>query len=255
MTFILRENPGDRPSHLTLGRFHTGELSGGPAEQVRDWLEEHPECTFLDELEEARHRVRPLDATALRTRAASSVEQPPPARRAANTSRWLLPLLAIAATLLGLLSLPATQPLSPPEVVQFRGGATLEAFQLRGEVLVPYEGAALGEGDVVGFRVVPGRHSTVVLLSVEVDGSITVFYPDAGVDALPVASGGHPVALPGSVTLDGAPDPELFVAVFDASVDRALAEIKTAWDSDGLEGVRAWAESSPSADAVTVVRR
>lgn len=255
MSPLFRDNPGDRPSRLTLGRLHTGELGEDERAEVERWLREHPEETWLDDLDAARSKVRPFDPASLRQRAAASLTASQASPTAANNWRWFAPLLAVAVALMVFLSLPSENPQDPHQGTRYRGGATLQIFELSGDVLVPYEGAALGAGDTIGFRVVPGDHDHLVLLSVEVDGTINVFYPESGFGSEPVAPGGHPVELPDSIVLDGAPDPEVFVAVFGAEVDEAHDRVRGAWDEGGLDAILDWAERELDADAVTVVRQ
>ncbi len=124
-----------------------------------------------------------------------------------------------------------------------------------GGELVPYvAGTPVGEGDVLGFRVRPGGHGTVVVLSVDGYGVVSPFFPDRGDEGVPLA-GEAVVALNGTVTLDNAPGPEVFVAVFDRAVQEAVRAARDAFSEGGHAGLVTWAEEAPHADAVEVTRR
>ncbi|MCO4743193.1 MAG: hypothetical protein KC912_00290 [Proteobacteria bacterium] len=255
-----RENTGDRPSRLTLARFHTGELSAAESAEVEIWIRDNPADSFLDELEASRSSVRPVDIASLRAASLTLVDEPAPLPEPANQAwRWALPLIVLAAALLffarGTPEQIATT--ADPAGVTYKGTASLEVFRLTGEVLTPYEGEALGEGDTIGFRVVPGDHDHLVLLSVEVDGTVNILYPDpfvSGDASEPIRPGGHPTELPGSIILDGAGDPEVFVAVFGGKVLTAAAQARESFDEGGLEAVMDLADE-PHIDAVEVVRK
>lgn len=256
----LTENPGTRPSKLALGRLATGELEPHEADAVRASVGD-AEQAWLDGIQDARDELPAFDASALRARAASAepADTAPSVPSPANDTRGfraLVPLLLMAALAL-VVAWPAIDPRPTgvdPDYVGVRSGSGLEAYHLEGGSLVRYDDRALGEGDVVGFKVSPGRHQGVVVLSVDGTGHVSVYWPASGEAPEPVRGDG-PVALPGSVTLDGAPGPEVFVAVFDRPVSAARAEVQRTWQAGGRAGLIDWARSSGEADVAVVNRR
>lgn len=249
----LQPNPGDRPSRLRLARYHTGELTGADKAEVEAWLSDHPEGqAFLDELEAARAGVPGLDLSAVRRRAAQVADQAPAIPEPANRAfpwRVLIPLLAAALALLfvlpGLLSQDRT--LDDPDGIRFRGDEALMMYESGPAGLVPWSGDAMGAGDTLGFRVNSTGHAAAALLSVDGNGTVTVFWDGAVED-------GSDVALPLTVTLDGAPGPEVFVVVFDRDAAQAEAELRATWQAGGHQAVVEWARIE-AADAVVVERR
>jgi hypothetical protein len=198
----------------------------------------------------------PEPRVAVDNRASAMASAPDEAPPANNNRAWLaiLPILALAAVL-ALVAVPMIlAPADPalPGLNHIRGATSLSVFRLEGGALAPYTGEALGAGDVVGFQVLGGGARSVVVLSVDGTGAITAF------DEKPEALDGtaeSAVSLPGSVTLDGAPGPEVFVAVFDADVPAAKAAVAKAWADGGAKGVVAWAKDDHAADAVVVERK
>jgi hypothetical protein len=261
MTRLPQPNEGDRPSRLQLARYHTGELEGAERTELETWLADHPEGqAFLDTLEAARAEVTPLDAKALRRRAAQLPDEVPETPQPANRPlpwRLLIPLLAAALALLLVLPVvlsPDQVVVDDPDVIRIKGDEALVVYQLKSSGLVPYDGKALGSGDVLGFRVNPAGHGEVVLMSVDGAGTVTVFYPVEGETVQELPAEATDVPLPLTVTLDGAPGPEVFVAVFDTTPSQARDEAERTWQAGGAEAVMAWAQRNP-ADAVVVERR
>jgi len=257
----LPVNEGDRPSRLELARYATAELDDEARAAVEAWLADHPEGRqWLESLERARDQVAPFDADAIRARAARAEPDaapaiPSPANRP-SLAQWLTPLIAVAAVALFAL-LPGrvgTDRVDGPDIV-FRGGATLQVHHLVGDRLQPYRGEPVGQGDVLGFKLEPGGHSGVVVLSVDGAGAVTVLYPDHGTAPERLVRDTGLIALPGSVILDAAPGPEVFVAVFDEQVGSARHEVEHAWQAGGADAVQEWAAAHPAADAVLVERR
>lgn len=236
-------NDGHRPSLLAADLHLSGELV---SDDVATWLSETPEGqAHAEAVRTAKERLGPPDIAALRERAATGAPKP------ANNHRYFAVALALAAALL--LALAPTLLSSPttidPTYVGVRGQA-LTIHHLQDGSLRPYDDRELAEGDVLGFQVDPGLHSGVVLLSVDGDGVVSVYYPEHG-DTPEKLSGPGP--LPGSVVLDGAPGPEVFVALFDLDVPAARDGATEAWQAGGVEGLVDWADTQ-EAD-VQVVRR
>ncbi|MFN7144184.1 MAG: hypothetical protein ACK4YP_10430, partial [Myxococcota bacterium] len=97
-------------------------------------------------------------------------------------------------------------------------------------------------------------HARLVLLSVDGDGHFTLFYPEAGENGVPVTPGERHV-LDGSLILDDAPGPEVFLGFFgDAwTVSRARDAALRAWEAGGAEALVKLAED-PTVSALALER-
>jgi len=249
-------NEGNRPSRLTLDRYATDELSTDERKSIDAFLAENATArAHLDAIEAARSEVRAFDAAAIRARAALLKDEVPAMPEPANRPawQWIAPVLMIAALLLvGLLT--TLQP-EPPEYTNIRSTEDFKVYQLQDQQLHPYEGGtALGDGDILGFKVTTAGHKTVVVLSVDGNGAVSVFYPESGSEPLPLTESGV-MALPGSVILDNAPGPEIFFAVFDSPIAQARDDATGAWQSGGMEGLIDWIENDADVAGVAVERR
>lgn len=231
----MTPNEGDRPSQLTLARYATGELDAATRTEIARWLEEHPEGrAWLAELEAARSDVPAFDAAGVRSRAAIHV--PEPANRPFPW-RLLAPILVAAAVLLVLL--PRIRHPDETAGIRFKGNETLFVHEL-------------GSGEL-GFEVHPDGHTSVSLLSVDGRGRVTVFFPEPGESAA-LDPGAAEVPLPFTVTLDDAPGPEIFVALFDADPAAAQALVSRTFQAGGAAAVEDLA-ARDDVDVVVVPRR
>ena len=244
-------NDGQRPDLLELGRRAGGELPD-PIDPA-----------YSSALERSRQVVAPFDfkmlsAAAARAPADDLLAPAPdapvaPARRPAWW-RWSLglavPVLAAAAAF-ALVVLPPVDPLG----VRAKGSATLSYDVWRDGAASPGgDGLPLGAGDRVQFRYAGGSHETMVLLSIDGDGHLSLFYPAVGDRAEPVQAGG-PHRFPDSIALDDAPGPEIFVAVFGVErVDEATALALDAWERGGRAGLEALDRTDPDI-AIAIVPR
>lgn len=240
-------NDGQRPSHLELDRYTTGELGPDDARKLEARLDAEAR-RYLEVLAETKRSLPPLDLAAVRARA-RAIDAPP----AANNTRfyWVVaPILLAAAALMLVVGLRPTDP-----GVRYRTGDGFALFQRSGDELVAYAaGTPLGQDDVLGFKVVATGHQGVVVLSVDGTGAVTVFYPESGDRPEPIAGDGF-VPLPGTVILDGAPGPEVFVAVFDRSVSEARSEVERTFQAGGHPGLEEWAAAAADVAAVEITRR
>lgn len=258
-----RLNEGRRPSLLDLGRRATGEVPG----------EVDPLTAAA--FEEAREAVAPLDLVVLRARAVRVAEaEARSAARAASedsaglpwTERlkawWvagaLLPVLA-AALLVVQLPTPGEGPSDlPTDRTKGRLGADsvhLDFLLLQdGDIVHGGPDVVARPGDRIQFRYEARGFEELVLLSIDGEGTLTVFWPEAGEEPEAVSPRGEQL-LEGSVILDDAPGPEAFVAIFGtASVAEAEALAAAAWERDGLRGLDALARDDEAVDLVVVER-
>ena len=263
MTHLPRINEGDRPSQLDLARYVTGELTGRSADTVASWMEENPTDAeaIRAAFDGARHQVAPFDGPAIRSVADRLATEPGGMHQGANRTgaaawstwaRWVAPL-AIAAAALFAVNLPPGPPADDaPSAILVKGGDQLLVFHREGDVLTPYDGRPLGEGDQLGFRVRGVTHNTVALLSIDGDGDITVFF---GQDT-PVEVTSAPLTdLPGTVALDDSTGPELFITVFDTDPSSIADSLHRTWARGGFDAVQTLVDTDPNLDSVTVERR
>lgn len=262
---MIAPNDGTRPSRLALDRYATGELEGEARSALEASMGER-ERRHLDAVEATRAQMPPIDLAAIRRRA----EAPAPANddrgfRALRRGYGLLAAVAVAAAALVAVALGTDgTPGSGTGGVRIRGAEAIEIYQVVGDEVHPYGGeTALGESDVIGFRLTnPGHfvggphpgHCGVVLLSVDGRGTVSVFYPAEGEEPELLPTDGT-FNLPDTVILDGAPGPEIFVAVFDTPVSEATAELERRFEDGGARAVEAWAERAPGVVSARVIRR
>lgn len=233
---MIPVNDGSRPSRLQLDRQLVGELPGDDSPLL------------------AKHRAQvealtlpAFDAAALRQRADQledlGIEELEVPRSEPRGRAWFaaIPLLAAALALFFLL-LPPDSPTN-----RAKGGVDLDAFVDRGAVAEQVaDGAALAQGDRLRFSVAADGHESVVLLSVDGRGAVSLFYPERVGDPPVPVSPDQRVLLEGAVQLDDATGPEVFVAVFSpASTAAALALVEETYVQGGHDAVIDLARSDP----------
>ena len=255
---MININEGNRPSRLSLDRYIADELSDDQRTSITAYLAENADGRHhIEAIEAARgiyNQRGNFDCASLRARATTLTDEVPVLPEAANRPNWawLAPVLMIAAVLLGGF-LTTLQP-KPSVHTTIRSSDALQIFQLQDDQLHPYEeGTSLGDGDVLGFKVGTAGHDAVVILSVDGNGAVSVFYPESGDQPVPLTSNGM-MALPGSVILDNAPGPEIFFAVFDTPVSKARDEAARAWQAGGMEGLQDWVNNDADVAGVAVER-
>ncbi len=250
-------NPGSRPSRFALARHATGEIALPDVSDPRA-------AAFLDALAAERARTEPFDFEVLRARSERLVDPAPPAPATPWWRRawYAVPLLAVAAALvIGLRALPdASVKCGPDDTTglcagnRLKGDADLGFYVLRGDQVYPGDLDELFRaGDRLQFTY-RGPYSTLVLLSVDGDGRVSTFYPEAGEDGVAIVPGDRHV-LEGSIILDDAPGPEIFLGFFGEgwTVTRARAAAAGAWASGGAAGLVALAED-PTVSALVLER-
>lgn len=222
----LQLNDGGRPSRLDLGRAVAGEIPVDPA---------HEAATTALREEASSAAVPAFDAQALRARAAALPEvavSAPALPPAANTAwRWVLSFAAMAAAVLffAFPQLPGNR---------LKGEVDLGFYVMRnGQVTMGDPDATVRPGDRLQFSYRSGQADRLILVSVDGTGRVSVFYPERGEEGVEVIPGERHV-LDGSVELDAAPGPEVFVAFFgDWSVTEARAAVTDAWAAGELDAL------------------
>jgi hypothetical protein len=223
-------NPGTRPSRLELGRHATGEVDLG--------IGPNP---YLDALNAERARVEPFDFEILRARA-ERIADPAPTRPTVPWWRRMqlfVPVLALAA---------AALVFTPKDVVnRIKGDADLGFYLLRGDEVLPgAPDAVFHEGDRIQFSY-RAPYSSLILVSIDGDGFLTRYYPESGEVGVAIIPGSRHL-LDGSVVLDDAPGPEVFIGFFgeDWTVSDAKTVALDAWQDGGLDALIALGEDDPT---------
>lgn len=238
----MRINDGSKASALRIARHHTGEeplsavdLAGAAA--------------TLAALEEEKERVPPFDWAVL-SAAAHRVEELRSPVVAPRRSWWwgLLPALALGLALVFLRI--------PPEGNRLKGEVDLGFYLLRdGQVLPGDPDGPVRADDRIQFTYHAATYDSIVLLSLDGRGQLTVFYPESGEEPQPVIPGETHV-LEGSIRLDDAPGPETFIAFYGVdSVSEARERAQGAWKEEGIAGLRALADQSPDVALLVLERR
>jgi hypothetical protein len=232
-------NDGSRPSQLDLDRRLMGELSG-----------EVP-AAHWEQTEHAAQALAPLDLGALRRRAKVTDR---PVRR---PRRWMFAGLMAAGTLAAVGALVVQpSPRAPATAVRVKGGPQLSWMVLQGdEVRMGSDDRAVSPGDRLQFTWA-GNVSSVVIVGVDGTGAQTVLWP-ASPDAAPIALDGASGMLEGSISLDDAPGPERFFAVFDApSVSAATRRVTEAMNhADSASNLQTWVDQTPDVDVLILEKR
>ncbi len=238
----MRINDGSRPSALRIARHHTGEEPLSAAELAGAAAE-------LAALEAEKGRVPAFDWTVL-SAAAHRVEQPRTPAVAPRRSWWwgFLPALAVGLVLVFMRI--------PPEGNRLKGEVNLGFYLLRdGQVLPGDPDGPVRADDRIQFTYHAATYDSIVLLSLDGRGQLTVFYPETGEEPQPVIPGETHV-LEGSIRLDDAPGPETFIAFYGVdSVSEARERAQGAWKEEGIAGLRALAAQSPDVALLVLERR
>lgn len=236
----MRINDGSRPSKLAMARVLTGETSGDTSRDAVD-------VSFLDAVEAERARVDPFDFEILRARA-HRLEEAPPTRPARSRLWWFVPVLALAAALFLVVRPPPNR---------LKGDTDLGFYVLRGAQVYPGDpDATFREGDHLQFTYRAGLNEALVLLSVDGDGRLSVFYPEQGDRPVPIVPGDRHV-LDGSVILDDAPGPEVFVAFFGERWDVPAASdlAGDTFAAGGVEALQLLSERDPDIAVLVLDKR
>ncbi len=243
----LRINDGSRPSQLSLGRHVAGETSMHVSfEELQSYVNDIHDTS-----------VAPFNHDALLARAfamtGDGLGTPSLGSAPAWTRRlgWIASALAVAAALFLLVRPPPP----PRHGNNLKGTTNLDFYVLRDGQ--PYPGdpsLAVRPGDRLQFTYRSGDADHMVLIGVDGTGRFEQFYPDEGSAAVAVVPGERHV-LEGSILLDDAPGPEVFVAFFgdetEVDVGRALDRAERAWRADGADGLVALA--AEDADVAVLV--
>lgn len=225
-----RINDGGRPSRLALGRDRTGEqalpVSQRELPSSRAWA-----------AAVAASQPAPFDAARLRARAAELNDEVAPHSASGMLlfRRWLpaagLVLAAAAAFAIFM---------RPPEMEgpnHIKGEAELDFTLLREGQPTPGNVAEpVRAGDMLQFSY-RGSSDQLVLVGVDGRGTVVAYYPDEGESPVRVIPGERHV-LDGSILLDDAPGPEIFVAYFgETRVSDVKELVRSEFRAGGIDAV------------------
>lgn len=238
MTDLFAVNEGQRPSRVDLAKQATGELPASPG----------PELAAFQAQVEAVQGMPAFDWETLSKRAVQLEQEEEQAKVTSEAElaplpwykRWQLwaPALAFALVLVGLVPL-----LTPPDGPSMRlKGDTELRFLVDGPegFASGTPGQVLRPGDRIQFTYRAPLQQSIVLLGVDGTGSSAQYWPEEGDIPLNIPSENGLQLLSGSLELDSAPGPEVFVAVFGAgSVSEALEMVNEAYESGGHPAVQA----------------
>ncbi len=166
--------------------------------------------------------------------------------------RTVVPLLLAALALL-FVAVPIDRPLDSP-TNRPKGTTGLEVYVQRGDdVLRVQSGETLSEGDRLRFATRADGHETVVVLSVDGGGTVSLFYPELS-DEPPVAVEPHErMLLQDAIRLDDAVGPESFVAIFSpADTPAAMTLVREAYEHGGHPALAELARADPGVALLTV---
>lgn len=132
-------------------------------------------------------------------------------------------LAAVAAVMLLVIARPLDEPATD---LRFKGAGLRFVVQRAGQVQPGVSGAAFRAGDALRFVVTLDAPAQVLLVGIEADGKVSVYFPADG-DHSAALPAGADQALPGSIVLDDARATERFVGLFSAE-PLTRAQIETA---------------------------
>ncbi len=228
-----RINDGSRPSRLAIGRHRVGE-----AELPPEQAESPAVAAWNTEIDAAP--PPPLDIAALRRRAEAGH------RDEGEAPDNLVPLFRRIVTYVGAaVAMAAATVLAvrvPTDEAQNRtkGEVDLGFYVFRdGEAFPGDPSDAVRAGDQVQFTYHPAGFNQLVIVGIDGNGTAQVYFPDEDEAPLTVTPGERHV-LEGSILLDDAPGPEIFVGFFDGSEpEEAARELRLAWNAGGQKAIEA----------------
>ncbi|MED5372860.1 MAG: hypothetical protein VX899_17710 [Myxococcota bacterium] len=235
---LLDVNDGSRPSRLELGRQLTGELP-----------ETAPELSDFQAQVETAQGLPAFDWEILSSRAAQiqedsaepdSLSSPMDASAEPWWRRWQSWGLALAFAV-ALIGLPALYQTPEATYTGVKGDVELRFLVDGPEGFASgSEGQVLKPGDRIQFTYRAPLQQSIVLVGVDGTGQSAQYWPETGDVPLSIARDNGLQLLSGSLELDDAPGPEVFVAVFGAgSVGEALELVEDAYAEGGHEAVQA----------------
>ena len=145
------------------------------------------------------------------------------------------------------------RPSEPELEVRAKGGPQLGWMVLHdGEVRIGDVQTAVHPGDRIQFTWA-GDAQEMVLLGSDESREVRLLWP-TDPSAEPVPLDGESGMLDGSVELDDAPGPELFIAVFNPDSVDAAVEVVSAALGDGLtaDGLVGWGDSRQDVDVLLI---
>ncbi len=228
-----RINDGSRPSRLEIGRHRAGEIEL-PPEQA----ESPAAAAWNAEIDATRPPA--LDIAAIRRRAEAGRRDDEEARdNVVPLFRRVFTYLGAAVAMAAATMLAVRVPTDEPQN-RTKGEVDLGFYVFRdGEAFPGDASDAVRAGDQVQFTYHPAGFNQLVIVGIDGNGTAQVYFPDEDEAPLTVTPGERHV-LEGSILLDDAPGPEIFVGFFDGTEPEAAArELRLAWNAGGLKAIEA----------------
>ena len=178
----------------------------------------------------------------------------------ASGEAWMARLRRVGPGVAGALALAAAlllflRPPGPTTTVRLKGEAHLGFDVSRaGRAFPGTDETVVQSGDRIRFNYGSGGADTLVIVGVDATGTVQTYWPDEGDAAVAIEPGDH--VLPGSIQLDNARGPEVFVAAFDGAGAEAIAElVSRTWAEGGVEGVIALDDARPDLAVLVLEKR
>ncbi|RJS19313.1 ACP synthase [Corallococcus sp. H22C18031201] len=212
-------------SEWTLRRLHAGELPAPDAARARSHAAGCAPCAeALKRFAQVQSQFEahlPFEHFEAGIEQALERQRAEDRARAKARSRWVAPVVSLAASvLLVVLARPLMHTGAPSN--RLKGGAVAELRIGGGEAPQRVVDANLREALRPGERVRLGytadTHRYVAALSIDATGEVTALYPDAG-ESLPVEPGDGMHWLPGSLEFTGTGAERVVVLLSDAPLD------------------------------------
>ncbi|MBI5525047.1 MAG: hypothetical protein HY897_01855 [Deltaproteobacteria bacterium] len=154
---------------------------------------------------------------------------------------YTVPMLTITLILLviGLVQLPFSRNDAPQTAIKGTLGLTV-FVEHQGSVRELFDGETVFPGDRLRFRPAVPADGFLMVVSVQENGSVNLYYPPDGDSAMKVAAGSE--ALPGSIVLDESTGGERVFVLYSSRMF-SLGEVKSAIQSvmsfGSVEGLKA----------------
>jgi hypothetical protein len=236
-------------SELAAEMFLCGGLSGEKKAVAETHVRGCPQCAAMLKRMEASGGGWTPDVALIRQRQR-------PAALFERLASWLLRpavLVPVAALSVVLITVPFLfHEKEQAGAVRPKGGVSMRVFvKTEGGARPGIPGEALRAGDTIKFAVSPGGHRYVMVVNLEEDGDLALYYPKEGDASIREAN--REIVVPASIVLDGFAGRERVFAIFSdsplrfAEVSAAAARLSRAGGKIDLKHIEALPLDLPQA--------